>query len=307
MGFFIGKILGQLKTLWIVCGPTASGKTALAISLAQRLGAEILSVDSRQLFRELCIGVARPEPEELAAVKHHFIASHSIRDAYSAGRFGIEARALAESYFQTHQHLVLCGGTGLYIKAFLEGFNRSAGNPDLRRKLQWKLAQEGLPALAMELQNKNPAMADRTDLQNPQRVIRLLEWLETGAEEYHPDELPPDWKVIKMAPDLPREVLYQRINARVDQMMEKGLWEEAEKLFPFRSLNALQTVGYQEIFDCIEGKISREQAIEQIKQHSRNYAKRQLTWFRKDPEVNWLRKITPDSWPEEWGIEGKSA
>jgi tRNA dimethylallyltransferase len=290
----------NLKSIWVVCGPTASGKTALAISLAQRLHAEIISADSRQLYRELCIGVARPEAHELAAVKHHFIASHSITENYSAGKFGSEARALAEKYFETRDHLVVCGGTGLYLKAFLEGFSRNSSLPEFRKNLQQRLDRRGLEVLAAELQHRNPELAARTDLKNPQRVMRMLDWLESGAVEHQPDRLPGAWRVIKMAPDISREVLYERINQRVDQMLEKGLWEEAAGLYPLRELNALQTVGYQEIFDCMEGKISREEAIGKIKQHSRNYAKRQLTWFRRDPEIIWLQDIvSTENWLEK--------
>lgn len=288
------------KTIWVVCGPTASGKTALAISLAQRLKAEIISADSRQLYRELCIGVARPEAHELAAVKHYFIASHSIAENYSAGQFGLEARSLAGKYFEKQDHLVVCGGTGLYLKAFLEGFSRNSSSLEFRKKLQQRLSHEGLEGLAAELQHRNPELAARTDLHNPQRVLRMLEWLAAGAAENLPDRLPAWWRVIKMAPDISREVLYERINKRVDQMLARGLWEEAAVLYPFRELNALQTVGYQEVFECLEGKISREEAIGKIKQHSRNYAKRQLTWFRRDPEIIWLQDIvSTEKWLEK--------
>jgi tRNA dimethylallyltransferase len=199
---------------------------------------------------------------------------------------------------------VLCGGTGLYIRAFLEGIDRNPAEAALRQSLSLQLESEGLPALAEELKKRNPELAEKTDLFNPRRVLRALEWQISGAKNQEADALPEDWKVIKMAPDLSREMLYKRINLRVEKMLEAGLWEEAENLFPQRHLNALQTVGYREIFDFMEGHCSREVAIEKIKQHSRNYAKRQLTWFRKDPEIHWIRSLdvlalpVQDSMPE---------
>ncbi len=291
-----------MKTLWIVCGPTASGKTALAIELAQRLSAEILSADSRQLYSALNIGVARPDPEELAAVPHHFIANTDIREEYSAGRFGREARIFALEYFREKDHLVVCGGTGLYIRAMLEGIDRAAADPALRESLQIRLEKEGPEALAVELQMADPELAANTDLHNPRRIIRALEWHLSGSPALSVPGIPDDWKIMKMAPEQSREELYSRINLRVDRMMEQGLWEEAEALFPMRHLNALHTVGYREIFDCMEGKCSRTEAIEKIKQHSRNYAKRQLTWFRKDPDIVWIKSLRDSRIPPEWGL-----
>lgn len=285
-------MIQQAKTIWVICGPTASGKTAMAIRLAQRLSTEILSADSRQIFRELNIGVARPDPEELAAVKHHFIASHSIENEYSAGQFAIEAREFATNFLEHHSHLVVCGGTGLYLKAFLQGLDRKPARKDLRKELLRRLEEEGLAALAAGLNIKNPILAAKTDQNNPHRVIRALE-LSEAEEENLPSPvkaLPDNWKVLKFAPDLPREELYARINRRTDEMLQLGLWEEASGLFGKKELNALQTVGYREIFDSLEGKISREEAIEKIRQHTRNYAKRQLTWFRRDAEIKWLKE-----------------
>lgn len=285
------------KFIWVICGPTASGKTAMAIRLAQKLKTEILSADSRQIYRELNIGVARPEPEELAAVKHHFIASLSIAENYSAGRYAAEARAFAAAFLEQHRHLVVCGGTGLYLRAFLDGLDRKPAAAETRKALLERLWLEGLAALAAELSAINPDLASETDLKNPQRVVRALE-LAASPEEPVPaasKSLPENWQVRKFAPDLPREELYARINRRCDEMLEKGLWEEASALFENRELQALQTVGYREIFDCLEGKINRAEAIEKIKQHTRNYAKRQLTWFRKDAQVQWLKSTeVPD-------------
>ena len=263
----------------------------MAIALARHLKAEILSADSRQLYAELSIGVARPEPEELRLVKHHFIGNISISEDYTAGRYGREARTFAQNYLQQYEHLVVCGGTGLYIKAFLEGIDRNPANEEVRAMLEMQLENNGLASLAEELSIRNPALAASTDLHNPRRVLRALEWEISGGKKQETGGLPPDWKVVKIAPEMSREILYQRINLRVDNMMAAGLWAEAESLFPQRQLNALQTVGYREIFDCLEGKCSRDEAVEKIKQHTRNYAKRQLTWFRKDPDIQWIERL----------------
>jgi tRNA dimethylallyltransferase len=268
----------------------------MAIHLASKLGCEILSADSRQIYRELNIGVARPEPEELAAVKHHFIGHISITESYSAGRYGHEARIFAEQYFQQQDHLVLCGGTGLYLKAFLDGLDRQAANEELRQQLQKRLENEGLENLSSELKLLHPETAASTDLKNPRRVLRALEIIIGGQhQDTRPQEpisfLPESWQMRKFAPAMERQELYHRINQRTEQMLAKGLWEEAEALFEYRELNALQTVGYREIFDCMEGKITRLEAIEKIKQHTRNYAKRQLTWFRRDDAVCWITDI----------------
>lgn len=278
-----------MKNVWIVCGPTASGKTSFAIELAKVRKAEILSADSRQIYKELVIGVARPEPEELAAVPHHFIGSVSIEEDYSVGRFSREAREWLETFFQTHDDLVICGGTGLYIKALLEGVDRMPVPEEIRLEVQEMLDREGLYFLTQKLREADPELFETIELTNPRRVQRALEWVMAGKPEKKAPDWPENWNVQKIAPDISRDILYDRINLRVDQMMEKGLWEEAQALFPFRDLNALKTVGYQELFEVMSGKISRERAIELIKQHTRNYAKRQLTWFRKEERIRWLK------------------
>jgi len=279
-----------MKTIWIVCGPTASGKTAMAIELAQKHSAEILSADSRQLFAELSIGVARPSPEELSSVPHHFIGSVSVHETYTAGRYAREARAFMDLYFKEKDALVICGGTGLYIQALLEGIDRMPVPEEIRSEVAVLLLNEGLQAAATKLLALDSELAEQTDLNNPRRVQRALEWLLSGRPETVANPIPDDWQIHKLAPDWPREELYERINRRVDLMVEIGLWQEAESLYPLQHLNALHTVGYREIFDCLEGRINREQAIEKIKQHTRNYAKRQLTWFRKDKDIFWLEK-----------------
>ena len=278
-----------MKNVWIVCGPTASGKTSFAIQLAQVRKAEILSSDSRQIYKELVIGVARPEPAELAAVPHHFIGTVSIEEEYTVGRFAREAREWMEIYFQTHDDLVICGGTGLYLKALLEGVDRMPVPEEIRLEVQEMLDREGLYFLTQKLREADPDLFETIELTNPRRVQRALEWVLAGKPEKKAPDWPQNWNVQKLAPDVSRDILYHRINLRVDQMMEKGLWEEAQSLFPFRDLNALKTVGYQEIFEAIDGLITKEKAVELIKQHTRNYAKRQLTWFRKEEGIRWVK------------------
>ncbi len=278
-----------MKNVWIVCGPTASGKTSFAIQLARVRKAEILSADSRQIYKELVIGVARPEPEELAAVPHYFIASVSIEEDYTVGRFAREAREWMEIYFQNHEDLVICGGTGLYIKALLEGVDRMPVPEEIRLEVQEMLDREGLYFLTQKLREADPELFQSIELTNPRRVQRALEWVLAGKPEKKAPDWPQNWNVMKVAPDISRDILYDRINLRVNQMMEKGLWEEAQSLFPFRDLNSLKTVGYQEIFEAMSGLITKERAVELIKQHTRNYAKRQLTWFRKEEGIRWVK------------------
>jgi tRNA dimethylallyltransferase len=278
-----------MKNVWIVCGPTASGKTSFAIELAKVRKAEILSSDSRQIYKELVIGVARPEPEELAAVPHHFIGVVSIEEEYTVGRFAREAREWMEIYFLSHDDLVICGGTGLYIKALLEGVDRMPVPEEIRQEVQEMLDREGLYFLTQKLREADPDLFEMIELTNPRRVQRALEWVLAGKPEKKAPDWPQNWNVQKLAPDVSRDILYDRINLRVDQMMEKGLWEEAQSLYPFRDLNALKTVGYQELFEAMSGLITKGKAVELIKQHTRNYAKRQLTWFRKEEEIRWVK------------------
>lgn len=284
--------------LWVVCGPTASGKTGFAIELATRLGAEILSYDSRQWYRELNIGVARPAPEELAAVPHHFIAEGSIHDPWTAGTFARMARTFLESYFEKKQHVVLAGGTGLYLKALLEGLDRAPASEPMRRIVEELFRKEGTEGLAHALTQEAADMDAVARSGNPARMMRALEWVRAGRQSSGPDALPPDWSIRKMAIDWPRPELYRRINERTDAMLAAGLWEEAEALFPFRHLPALQTVGYREIFEALENRMSREEAEEKIRQHTRNYAKRQLTWFGRDPETEWIKPDDTGFWAD---------
>jgi tRNA dimethylallyltransferase len=281
------------KRLIVIVGPTAVGKTALAIELAKALGTEIISVDSRQFYREMTIGTAKPTVEDLAIVRHHFIDSHSILQKYDAAQFGEDAIMKVYDLFQLYDTVVVCGGSGLYIKALLEGFDDIPEVPEeIREMVTEKYKAGGLPWLQQEVQKFDPEYYSVADQQNPARLSRALEVvLATGSsitsfQKKQKRVLP--FQVIKIGLDMERKELYRRIDERMDAMIEAGLFEEAEKLYPYREHNALQTVGYQEIFDFTEGKYDRDEAIRLLKRNSRRYAKRQLTWFKRDEEIRWF-------------------
>ena len=281
------------KTLIVVAGPTAVGKTAVAINLARRFGAEIISADSRQCYREMSIGVARPSPQELQQVPHHFIASHSITDEINAASFEAWAMQKANELFEKHDYIIMPGGTGLYIKAFCEGLDEIPEVPDeVRQRIIAAYETNGIAWLQEEIRIKDPKFYAEGEIQNPHRLMRALEVAEATGRSILSfrtgDKAQRPFNIIKFGLELPREELYTRINRRVDAMMDAGLLEEVKRLYSFRHLNALQTVGYTELFDYIEGKHSLERAVELIKQHTRNYAKRQMTWFKKDMEFAWF-------------------
>lgn len=274
------------KKVYIVAGPTAVGKTAYAIQLAQELGSSIISADSRQCYKELCIGVARPSIEELAAVPHYFIASHSITEDINAGYFEQYALQKVEELFQHSDSVVMVGGTGLYIKAFMEGIDPMPIIPEgIRANIIASYEQKGLIWLQNELKHKDPLFWEKAEKQNPQRLMRALEvFLATGksiityrsaAKKQRPFGI--ETKLLEM----PVEALSARIDQRVEMMIAQGLVKEVESVIGYRNKTALQTVGYKEIFDYLDGDISLDEAIHQIKVHTRQYAKRQLTWFRK--------------------------
>lgn len=280
------------KTCIIICGPTASGKTSLAIRLAQQLNTSIISADSRQCFRELDIGVARPSEEELAVVKHYFIASHSIHDEINASVFEQFALQAAEEIFSKNDVAVMVGGTGLYINAFCNGMDDIPAVPKaISNELEKNYNENGLAWLQEEISRRDPQYATGGEMHNPHRLLRALGvMLASGRSirEFQKGKtVARPFRIIKAGLDIPRSVLYERINRRVDGMMEAGLLKEAEQLYPYRYLKALQTVGYTELFDYFDNKHSLETAISLIKQNTRHYAKRQLTWFRKDPSVQW--------------------
>ena len=287
------------KECIIIVGPTAIGKTAEAIKIATALKTEIISADSRQCYKEMKIGVARPSDLELFAVRHHFIANHSIHENITAASFEKEALACLDVIFQDHDQAVVCGGTGLYIKALTEGLDDIPEVPLAVRNEVIAIHQDkGLEGLRDALHRIDPGFAIQGDIHNPNRMMRALEVIlhtgfpiahfQKGLAQKHAGEEEPNksvgkrnFKIRYQLLQMPREDLYARINHRVDMMMAEGLEDEAQSLFQFKHLPALQTVGYKELFDFFEGKYSREEAIEKIKQHTRNYAKRQITWFNR--------------------------
>lgn len=279
--------------LIVVAGPTAVGKTGVAIVLARHFGTHVVSADARQFFREMSIGTAKPNAEELQAVPHHFIDSHSVTQLYDAATYGEEALACIRQLFRDHRNVILCGGSGLYIKAVLEGFDdMPAIDPGIRTQLQAEYRAEGLQVLQARLKALDPEHYERIDNRNPQRLMRALEVvIGTGQSisTFHQrQKRNHSFDVVKIGLELPRQELYDRIDARMDHMIAAGLFEEAAGLYPLRHHNALQTVGYQEIFAFMEGEYDKDEAIRLLKQHSRQYAKRQLTWFKRDPDLVWL-------------------
>jgi tRNA dimethylallyltransferase len=282
-------------TVYIVVGPTAVGKTKYAIALAQKLQTEIISADARQCYQELNIGVARPSLEELATVPHHFIASHSIQETINAGTFEQYALAKANELLAKFGSVVMVGGTGLYIKAFVEGMDQiPAIDPSLRSQIQADVSLKGIDWLQAQVQEKDPAywaQADQGEQQNTQRLSRALEVVIGTGQSILSFQLQSkktrSFDIQKIGLELPREQLYDSINQRVVQMVEMGLEEEVSTLHPQFHLNALQTVGYQEWLTYFEGHQTKEAVIQAIQQNTRHYAKRQMTWFKKDPEINW--------------------
>jgi tRNA dimethylallyltransferase len=281
------------KTLIIITGPTAVGKTKAAVETAIHFQTEIISADSRQLFRELSIGTAVPGPEELEAVKHHFIHSHSIYDPYNASRYETEALELLENLFSRHQVVVMTGGSMLYIDALCNGIDSMPDiHPEIRESLKKQFENEGIENLRLQLKKYDPEYYAQADLKNPARIIHALEiYLMTG-KPYSTFRTRSrkirSFSIIKTGLNCDRAELHNRINARVDKMIEAGLEQEAEKFIHLSHLQPLNTVGYKEFFSFFRGEINREHAIERIKRNSRRYARKQLTWFRNDKEITWF-------------------
>jgi len=279
------------KTLLCILGPTAVGKTATAIQLALMLNTEIISADSRQFFEEISIGTAKPTTDELALATHHFIGHLSIHQPYSAGDFERDALVKLDELFKQHDVVIAVGGSGLYVKALIDGLDdMPKADETIRTELNALYAKEGIIPLQQKLLDLNETLYHQTELQNPQRVMRAIEVALAMQQGFVPNRKKHqrNFKVIKVVVDLPREVLYDRINKRVEFMMQHGLLQEAEKMLPYQDNYALQTVGYKELFDYFKGEHSIDKAIDLIKQHSRNYAKRQITWFKKEAPQNWL-------------------
>lgn len=281
------------KRLIVIVGATGSGKTDVSIRLARMLSAPIISTDSRQIYRGLPIGTAQPSAEQLAAAEHHFIATHDISQHFSCGQFEVQALDLLKHLFAEHDTVIAVGGSGLYVKALCEGMDDLPEvDEELRRQLNARLRAEGVTALAEELKRLDPEYYEQVDRENPSRVLRAVEVsLQTGLpySSFRTGRTRTrDFKIIKFGIDMPREVLYDRINRRVDAMIADGLEEEARRVYPYRAYNSLQTVGYREMFDCFDGTITRAEAIELIKRNTRRYAKRQMTWFRRDTDIQWM-------------------
>lgn len=288
------------KYLIVVVGPTAVGKTDLCIQLAKHYNTEIISADSRQLYREMYLGTARPTAEEQQGVVHHFIGSHSISQAYNAGMYEQDVLALLERLFATQDVVILTGGSGLYVRAVCEGMDEMPEvDPAIRQQLTHVQQEQGLPPLLTQLQQLDPVYYAQVDKANPQRVIRALEVCLSAGKPYtlfrKNSQQQRPFNCIRIGLTRDRTELYKRIDQRMDMMLAQGLLDEAKALYPYREHNALQTVGYKEIFDFLEGKYDWAEAVHLLKRNSRRYAKRQLTWFHKNPAYTWFG---PGQWHE---------
>jgi tRNA dimethylallyltransferase len=288
------------RKLIVIAGPTAVGKTAVAIRVAAVFDTPIISADSRQVYREMTIGTAKPTAAELAARKHYFIDTHGVEEDYDAASYAAEALGVISGLFNSHNELVLCGGSGLYIKGVCEGFDEMPEIPaEVRQNLTERYHQEGIEWLQEQMRALDPQALAAMDAMNPHRLIRALEVklasgrsilsFRTNRKQARPFE------TVKVGLELPREELYSRIDERVDRMIADGLFEEAHALYPLRHHNALQTVGYQEIFDFIDNRYDLDECVRLLKRNSRRYAKRQLTWFKKDPEYTWFNPLEIDA------------
>ena len=283
-----------------VVGPTAIGKTALAIKIANHFSTEIISADSRQFYKEMNIGTAVPNPEELKAAKHHFIQNKSIFDTYSVGSFEKEAILLLKELFENNSIIVMVGGSGLYVDAVVKGLDEFPKvSQEIRNTLNKDLEEKGIEFLQEELKEKDPTYYQKVDLQNHHRVIRALEVCRSQSLPYSSflksENKTREFDTLFIGLQADRQLVYSRINQRVDMMIQEGLLEEAKDLLPYKNLNALQTVGYRELFDYFEGNTSKEEAIEEIKKNTRRFAKRQGTWFRKNEKINWYNFTTEAS------------
>lgn len=281
------------KHLIIITGPTAIGKTGLSIFLAKQLNTEIVSFDSRQFYKEMKIGTAAPTTEELAEVSHHFIGNLSIHEHYTVGDFEKDAIKKLNELFQKYDNIVMVGGSGMFEKAVTKGLDEFPKVDDkIRQNLNRKLENQGIVSLQKELLQTDPDYYRQVDLNNPVRIIRALEIYRSTGKPFSSfrknQSVQRNFNCIKIGLKLPREEIYDRINRRVELMMETGLLEEAKSLYPFKQLNSLQTVGYKELFEFMDGKTDLETAVEEIKKNTRRYAKRQLTWYRKDQNIKWF-------------------
>lgn len=285
-------------TLICIVGPTAIGKTSLSLKLADYFSTEIVSADSRQFYKEMNIGTAVPSEIELTQAKHHFIQHISIQEDYNVGKFEEDAIQVLHKIFESNSKAILVGGSGLYQKAITEGLDSFPEIPlEIRKKYTTILEKDGIEKLQALLKEKDPETYNSIEISNPRRITRALEVIEVSGKSfvYFQNQAKKQRKfdVIKIGLDAPREVIYKRIEKRVDMMMEQGLLKEAKKLYPSRHLNALQTVGYKELFSYFDGELSLADAILEIKKNTRRFAKRQLTWFKKDTDIQWFHYETP--------------
>jgi tRNA dimethylallyltransferase len=281
------------KTVIIITGPTAAGKSGLALEVAKHFNTSIISADSRQCFRELNIGVAKPDLAQLGQVKHYFINSHSIHDEVNASKFESLAIQWCDEIFLTHDTVIMCGGTGLYIKAFREGLDEiPVIDEGIRKKIIGNYNERGFSWLADCIRESDPLFFTSGEMANPQRMMRALEVIQSTGRSIlsfrKQQKKQKPYRILEFGLRIPRKELYNRINERVDIMMDAGLLDEAVSLLPYQHLNALQTVGYSELFDYLKGKSSLEDSVSRIKQNTRHYAKRQMTWLNKNENLIWL-------------------
>ena len=282
------------KTLIVITGPTAVGKTRLCLDIAKHFGIPIINADSRQIYKELSIGTARPTAEEMQEVKHYFVGTLSMEDYYSASLYEQQVLTLLDMLFKDSDYALMAGGSMMYIDAVCDGIDDIPTIDDeTRQTMKQRLEDEGLESLCEELHRLDPEYYEIVDRQNPKRVVHALEICTMTGQTYtsyrkrEKKERP--FRIVKIGLNRDREELYNRINVRVDQMMQQGLLKEAMEMYPRRDLNALNTVGYKELFDFIEGRWSLEEAVERIKGNTRRYARKQLTWYKKDPQIMWFR------------------
>ena len=290
----IAMTMSTKRRLIVVVGPTASGKTDLSIALARHYNAPVLSTDSRQVYKGLVIGTAYPSEEQLQAVEHHFIGEKDLTQEFNCGEYEKQALERLNMLFDSHDTVVAVGGSGLYIRALCEGMDDlPEADAPLREMLAERLESEGVAALAEQLRELDPEYYEVVDRNNPARVMRALEVCISSGRKYSElrggERKERDFQIVKVGVDMPREVLYDRINRRVDMMVAAGLEAEARAVLPYRYCNSLRTVGYAEMFDYFDGKISFVEAVELIKRNSRRYAKRQMTWFRRDSQIAWFK------------------
>lgn len=288
------------KYLVIILGPTGVGKTSMAIQVAKHFETEIISADSRQIYKETRIGTAVPSEKELNEVVHHQIATKSVKDYYNASMFEQEVLEIAEQLFKEYNIIVMVGGSGLYIDAVCKGIDELPDvDLELRNELTKELNENGIESIRAKLKKIDPEYYEKVDLRNPKRILKALEISIMTGKPYSSQLTNPKkerpFKTIKIGLNMDREKLYERINKRVDVMVNKGLEKEARDLYPLREWNALNTVGYKEFFDCFENHHSKNEAIELVKRNTRRYARRQLTWFRRDGEIKWFEPDEPDA------------